>query len=173
MSTRRTGSRASRGLRDHVSRRDTAVEGFEPVLTPANAELRDLSVGRLRIDRRGTKRYRGRTGRSETLLHILVGSCTIEASGPWGRRTFKNLGERVDVFSGLPTSVVLGPKTEYLVTPTTRTVDIASQHCPVAFTRWSSPCRDSARLYASNCRSVSASSRQSISICRSEDSKRP
>ena len=106
-------------------------QGYQPVLTPDNAPLSELSVGRIRLDRKGVSRYSSETGDREVLLHILVGQCTVEAKGRWGRQTFKGLGERPDVFSGLPTSVLLGPKTSYVVTPLTRTVDIAVASLPV------------------------------------------
>ena len=115
---------------DHVDRGDVR-QGYQPTLTPANAPLRELSVGRIRLDRKGVAKYAGETGVNEVLLHILVGQCTIQTSGRWGRQTFKQLGERVDVFSGLPTSLVLGPRTTYTITPVTRTVDIAVASLPV------------------------------------------
>ena len=115
---------------DHIGREEVH-QGYQPILTPANAPLRELAVGRIRLDRKGTARYSGDTGNREVLLHILVGQCTIEASGRWGTRTFKQLGERVDVFSGLPTSLVLGPRTKYIVTPISRTIDIAVASLPV------------------------------------------
>ena len=49
-------------------------------MTPANAPLAELSVGRIRLDRKGVARHGGDTGNHEVLLHILVGQCTIEAS---------------------------------------------------------------------------------------------
>ena len=115
---------------DHVSRSDVQ-QGYQPTLTPDNAPLRELSVGRIRLDRKGVARYTGETADRELLLHILVGQCTIEAIGRWGRRVFRQLGERVDVFSGLPTSLVLGPRTRYTVTPVSRTLDIAVASVPV------------------------------------------
>ena len=133
MRTPRQGTarrRTKRAIQDHVVRGDV-LPGYQPVLTPANARLRELSVGRIRLDRKVMGRYSGETGHCETLLHILVGQCTVEASGRWGRRTYRQLGERVDVFSGLPTSVVLGPGTRYSVIPVTRTIDIAAASIPV------------------------------------------
>ncbi len=116
------------GAVDHI-RRDEVKEGYTPVLTPENAPLRELSVGRLRLDKK-IGGYKGETGGRETLLHILVGQCTIECTGTHGKRKFERLGERPDVFSGLPTSVVLGPRTKYTVTPLSRTVDIAIASVP-------------------------------------------
>jgi 5-deoxy-D-glucuronate isomerase len=123
---------------DHVDRGDVR-QGYQPTLTPANAPLRQLSVGRIRLDRKGVAKHAGETGRNEVLLHILVGQCTIQASGRWGRQTFKQLGERVDVFSGLPTSLVLGPRTTYTITPVTRTVDIAAASLPIGRAGRASP----------------------------------
>ena len=111
-------------------RRAEQIEGYTPVFTPENGLLRQLSVGRLRLDaRKGA--YIGRTKNRETVFHILVGQCTIEAHGPWGKMTFRHLGDRRDVFSGLPTAVILGPSTEYTVTPTTASLDIAVGSIPI------------------------------------------
>jgi len=113
---------------DHL-RRGAVKEGFAPILTPENAPLRDLAVGRLRLDKK-IGGYKGTTGDKEMLLHILVGQCAVECAGPRGKRKFDRLGERHDVFSGLPTSVVLGPRTRFSVTPISRTVDIAIASVP-------------------------------------------
>jgi len=129
MKQKRTKQKHSKTM-DHVDRGDVR-QGYQPTLTPANAPLRELSVGRIRLDRKGVPKYAAETGANEVLLHILVGQCTIQTSGRWGRQTFKQLGERVDVFSGLPTSLVLGPRTTYTITAVTRTVDIAVASLPV------------------------------------------
>jgi len=113
---------------DHV-RRAEVKEGYSPILTPENAPLRDLAVGRLRLDKK-IGGYKSATGNTEMLLHILVGQCAVECSGPHGKRKFERLGERPDVFSGLPTSVVLGPRTTFSVTPISRTVDVAIASVP-------------------------------------------
>lgn len=132
------GGKRQTGIADHVGRGDVR-QGYAPTLTPANAPLRELEVGRIRLDRKNVARFDGETGGREVLLHILVGQCTIQASGGWGRQTFKQLGERADVFSGLPTSLLLGPRTKYTVTPVTRTIDIAVASLPVARGRRGAP----------------------------------
>jgi 5-deoxy-glucuronate isomerase len=134
---RATARRPVRTL-DHV-RRGEVRQGYQPTLTPENAPLGELSVGRIRLDRKGVARHTADTGNREVLLHILVGQCTIEATGRWGRQTFKQLGERADVFSGLPTSLVLGPSTKYTIVPATRTIDVAVASLPVARPRRAAP----------------------------------
>jgi 5-deoxy-glucuronate isomerase len=119
-------------------RRGEARTGYTPVLTPQNAPLASLAVGRLRLESKNPP-HEGETRDLEVLLHILVGECTLEAQGPWGTRTMNNLGERSDVFSGLPTTVVLGPDTTYAITPTSRTLDIAVASVPVAQDRLKNP----------------------------------
>jgi 5-deoxy-D-glucuronate isomerase len=130
----------SHGLAERVTYRVRmeGVEGFTSVLTPQNALLNELSVGRLRLDaRRGA--YVANTTNRETILHILVGQCTLEARGSWGQVTFRDLGERRDVFSGLPTSVVLSPFTEYTVIPTTPSFDAAIGSLPIGGNQERSP----------------------------------
>ncbi len=113
-----------------IFRRGAEALGYEPVLTPESSSLRELSVGRLRLDA-DVEGYEGQTGARETLLQVLVGECSVEAQGPWGHSVVRNAGERRDVFSGLPTTIVLGPGTHYSVVPTARTVDIAVASAPV------------------------------------------
>lgn len=113
-----------------IFRRDVESLGHVPVLTPEDSPLRELAVSRLRLDA-GIGGYEGETGSNEVLLHVLVGECSVEAEGPWGHAAVQNAGERRDVFSGLPTTVVLQPGTRYSVVPTARTVDIAVAEAPV------------------------------------------
>jgi 5-deoxy-glucuronate isomerase len=122
---------ASRREALDVVRRGDALEGHAEVLSAGNGRLKDLAVGRLRLDARHNE-YVAATGDRETILHILVGTCDIEVRTASGRRTLRNLGEREDVFSGLPTSLLLGPGTRYKVTTKTRTLDIAVASLPLA-----------------------------------------
>jgi 5-deoxy-D-glucuronate isomerase len=111
-------------------RRHDAVEGHANVLSAQNARLKDLAVGRLRLDVKSSA-YVSDTADRETILHILVGTCDVEVKTEGQSRVFKDLGEREDVFSGLPTSLVLGPATHYKVTPKSRTLDIAVASLPL------------------------------------------
>jgi len=124
-------------LVNHLRRGEAAI-GYCPVLTPENAPLKNLSVGRLRLDSKSGGNE-AETGETETLLHILVGRCNVEVEGQWGRRIFHDVGERADIFSGLPSSVVIGPHTTYSVEPITRTVDIAVASVPLLDGKVDSP----------------------------------
>lgn len=108
--------------KSYIFRFNKAVEGYTELASNKNAPLNRLSVGRLRLLKKNRK-YKSNTKSKETLLTILVGSAIIETSNKLGRKTF-TLGKRDDVFSGLPESLLLGPKTKYLVSSTSRTVDI-------------------------------------------------
>jgi 5-deoxy-glucuronate isomerase len=119
-----------RGTKIGISRRGEERLGYSPVLTPENAPLRELAVGRVRLDG-AVGGYEAETGDRETVLHVLVGECTIEAEGDWGHTVVQKAGERRDVFSGLPTTVVLQPGTAYSISPTARTVDVAVASAPV------------------------------------------
>ncbi|HEX3693125.1 MAG TPA: 5-deoxy-glucuronate isomerase [Solirubrobacteraceae bacterium] len=117
-------------LRKDVFRRGLEALGYDPLLTPENSSLQELSVGRLRLEA-DAEPYKGTTGACETLLQVLVGQCSVEAQGPWGQCVIRDAGERRDVFSGAPTTVVLQPGTSYSVVPTARTVDVAVASAPV------------------------------------------
>lgn len=113
--------------------RDRSVPpGLTTVLDGTNAPLSDLRVERLRL-LDGTAEHAGATGDRETVLHVLVGSCDIDIEWGDGRtRTFQRLGERRDVFSGLPTTVVLGPDMRWTVRPARGALDIAVASVPSA-----------------------------------------
>lgn len=103
--------------------RPEASTGMSAVLTPDTAPLSRLAVSRLRMDA-ALPRVEGTTEDREVALHILIGSCRVEAKGPWGSMIFENLGERRDVFSGLPTTLVLAPDTRYVVEVVGSTADL-------------------------------------------------
>jgi 5-deoxy-glucuronate isomerase len=105
-------------------------EGLSLVMDSSNAPLKDLAVHRLRM-LKTDKPYAGKTGNRETLLHVLIGQCDIDIRGPFGQQKVTKLGERPDVFSGLPSSVVLGADCEYRVKPLTRSLDIAVAAVPL------------------------------------------
>jgi 5-deoxy-glucuronate isomerase len=113
-----------------IFRRGPETLGYEPVLTPDNGPLRELEVGRIRLEAEHGG-YTGATGDREALLHVLVGECTIEVDGDWGHSSHERLGERRDVFSGLPTSVLVRPGCTYTITATSRTADLALASLPV------------------------------------------
>lgn len=117
------GRQRRRARIDHA-RRGAAAVGYTPVLTPDEAALTSLAVGRLRLERTSGA-YAGETGADETLLHVLVGTCTVSAETPAGWRTFEALGDRSDVFAGPSTSVLLPPGTRYTVAAQTPTADLA------------------------------------------------
>jgi 5-deoxy-glucuronate isomerase len=121
-----------------VFRRTDESLGYTPVLTPENSTLQELSVGRIRLES-SVGGYEAETGDRETLLHVLVGECSVEVEGDWGRTSIQNAGERRDVFSGSPTTIVLQPGTRYSVTPTAQTVDIAVASAPVSDAASSAP----------------------------------
>jgi 5-deoxy-glucuronate isomerase len=112
-------------------RRDRAVPaGRTTVLDSSNAPLSDLCVERLRLAD-GSPEFSATTENRETVLHILVGRCDIEVSWSSGKtRVFQNLGERRDVFSGLPTTLVLGPSMSWTVRPARGALDIAIASVP-------------------------------------------
>jgi len=125
--TSREGPRAVDGA--SIFRRGFESLGWSPVLTPDNAPLSELAVGRIRLDET-CEPYAAATGAAETLLHILVGTCSIQVDGPFGTRIFERCGERRDVFSGLPTSLYVRPECTYTITPSTQTVDLAIASLP-------------------------------------------
>lgn len=124
--------------RDGIFRREAERLGYAAVLTPVNAPLRELAVGRIRLEA-AIGGYEGTTGERETLFHVLVGECTLEARGAWGETTVRNAGERRDVFSGLPTTIVLQPDTDYQITSTSPTVDVAVASAPLVGTAGGPP----------------------------------
>jgi 5-deoxy-D-glucuronate isomerase len=97
---------------------------MSPVFDGSNGPLRDLSVYRLRLGD-DVESWDGRTGDTETVLHVLVGSCTVRCVTESGELEFFDVGEREDVFSAAPTTVILPPGTSYSVVKSGRSVDLA------------------------------------------------
>jgi 5-deoxy-glucuronate isomerase len=109
-----------------------ASEGLTLVFDGSNSPLKDLSVSRLRLSE-SSPTWSAETGEAEVALHVLVGRCSIRVTPPDGVVSeYKELGERRDVFSGLPTTVVVGPGSTYEVLDVVRSVDIAVGSAPAA-----------------------------------------
>lgn len=113
-------------------------EGLSLVMDATNAPLKDLAVHRLRIQNT-SKVFSDVTKDRETLLHVLIGQCEIEIRGAFGHRKVTGLGERPDVFSGLPSSVLLGTDNEYKIKPLSRSLDIAIANVPIEGTGVGAP----------------------------------
>jgi 5-deoxy-glucuronate isomerase len=112
--------------------RAEAHEGLTLVFDSSNSPLNDLSVSRLRLSE-GADTWTASTGDLEVALHVLVGRCSVRVTPADGIPIeFKELGERRDVFSGLPTTVVIGPGSTYEVFGVVRSVDIALGSAPAA-----------------------------------------
>ncbi len=82
------------------------------------------------------------TTNSETLIHILTGKCSLLVKDKYGERLYGNLGQRQDVFKGLPTSIFIGPNSEFkLITETFCDILVAKYmrepdaHCPTVVMR--------------------------------------
>lgn len=100
-------------------------EGYSLVLSDENTQLKDLKLGRLRLPHKGSS-YAGSTSKSqESLIHVLIGECDIHVKFNGTEKTFKKVGQRNNIFGGLPHAVLAGPETEYRITATSASVDIA------------------------------------------------
>src|SRR3990167_625390 len=55
------------------------------------------------------------TGNNETAIHILTGRCSVAVGDKFGERTYRNLGGRTNPFAQLPTTVFIGPNSEFKV----------------------------------------------------------
>lgn len=98
-------------------------EGLSLVFDASNSPLQDLSVSRLRLNAGGS--WKGESGSCEMAFHVLVGRCSITITESGGRQhCYEGLGERRDVFSGLPTTVIIPPGSAYEVAGVERSVDI-------------------------------------------------
>lgn len=97
--------------------------GYETIVSKNNTYLKDLEVSRLRLDKPGSS-YKGRTGSSEVLIEILIGKCDVIVKYDEEIQKFKELGNRKNVFEKEPTSLLVGPNSEYEVICTSTSVDI-------------------------------------------------
>lgn len=104
--------------------------GFKAIFDKKNAPLSDLQVGRLRLTSKDMP-YLANSYNKEVVLYVLVGQCEIETKGLWGKKVFKKVGERTDVFGGLPEAILISPQTAYQVKAISRTVDLIVAGVPV------------------------------------------
>lgn len=100
-------------------------EGYSLLFSGSNTHLKDLKLGRLRLPHKGYT-YTDSTSKSEELLiHILVGECDIHVKHGKTEKTFKKVGQRNNIFAGLPHAVLIGPDTEYKITSASSSCDIS------------------------------------------------
>lgn len=87
--------------------------GYHRVLEHGDAEMKLTQFGLLHLA--AGQSFRGDTGDMEAALVILSGKCSVHGQG----FRFADIGERVNVFSGLPYTVYLPCQTKYEITAVT------------------------------------------------------
>ncbi len=92
-------------------------------VTPEGAGWRHLHFS-ARLMREGTE-WTQHTGEYEYALVLLGGTCTIKSSAG----TWKHIGKRRNVFSGMPWAVYLPGNTEFTVIAESEELDIAAGWC--------------------------------------------
>jgi len=110
--------------------REEPKEGFTLITSYRNCPLKELESGRLRLLAK-SKPYESETGDREFVFYLLTGQCLIETKGRYGNKKYQSIGERNNVFAGLPTAVILPPHTKFSVTCTSRAVDIFTASIPL------------------------------------------
>ena len=97
--------------------------GYEVLVSKDNSYLKDLEVARLRLDRNGSS-YKGQTHFEELLIEILIGKCNVVVKYDGTVQNFKDIGNRKNVFEKEPTSVLIGPNSEFEIVSTSNSVDV-------------------------------------------------
>ena len=82
-----------------------------------NFEVRRLSKDQI---------WKGETGENEAAFVLLGGQCSVETD----KMSWELIGQRKNVFDGMPTAVYLPRHTEYLITGLTEKVEIAEGWVP-------------------------------------------
>lgn len=102
-----------------TSKRDEYVR-----VTPESAGWDLLHFAARRLERGAT--WSHTTEASELALVVLGGVCSVRSS----RGAWESVGDRRDVFDGMPHALYLPPYTEFTVEPVTERLDIAYGWCP-------------------------------------------
>ena len=102
-----------------------ADKGFNRILNIGQAEMELTGFGLLKLS--PGEKFSTTTGALEVALVILGGRCAVRGAG----FDFPEVGERADVFSGLPYTVYLPAETQYEIVATTE-VEIAVSESPTA-----------------------------------------
>ena len=97
--------------------------GYNRILNPGAAEMKLTGFGLLNL--KSGQKHAGSTGQNEVALVVLGGRCAVRGQG----FDFGSVGERKDVFSGLPHTVYLPAGTNYEVEALTD-VEVAVAESP-------------------------------------------
>lgn len=100
-----------------------AEKGFNRILNIGDAETKLTGFGLLKLDAK--EKYKASTGSLEVALVVLGGQCAVRGQG----FDFPNVGERKDVFSGLPYTVFIPAGVDYEVEAVTD-VEVAVSESP-------------------------------------------
>jgi len=101
-------------MRPRLYRSVELKNGYAPIVTPKNSELKYIEFGRLLLSKKSNE-YEDRTRNCEAVLTIFGGTCSIEIECPSQKVSCKMIGHRADVFSGKPTMVYLPRRSKYRV----------------------------------------------------------
>jgi len=88
-------------------------EGFTKISSIGDGDLKLIEFGIINLKKSG--KYSADSGKSEVVLLILGGKCSVSGNG----FEFKNIGSRKDVFSGKPYTVYIPCGKNYVVTAET------------------------------------------------------
>lgn len=99
----------------------TPVEGYTSIITRGELALKHLEFGLLRLS---DGDWSGQTGECEYALDIYSGTVSLEITSPGGE-SFRRIGERSEVFGGLPSMIYLPPGTDYRINVESGPVEVA------------------------------------------------
>ncbi|MCC6445826.1 MAG: 5-deoxy-glucuronate isomerase [Armatimonadetes bacterium] len=97
-------------------------EGYNLIVSPENAPLKYLEVGRLLLAGPG-KRFLGETGGRELVLELFAGTCSISVTARIAA-VYEHIGGRPDAFTGKPTAVYVPRDSRFEITSESTRLDI-------------------------------------------------
>jgi len=104
-------------------------EGYTPIVTPENSELKYLEFGRILLTAKGHQ-FKAETENREAVLTIFGGTCSVKIETPSKKISYGMIGNRSDVFSGKPTMVYIPRGTYYEVTAETDSLEAGVSTAP-------------------------------------------
>jgi len=116
-------------VRPRLYRSVELKNGYAPIVTPKNSELKYIKFGRLLLSKKCNE-YEDETRNCEAVLTIFGGTCSVEIECPSQKVSYKMIGYRADVFSGKPTMVYLARMSKYRVVAESSMLEMGISKAP-------------------------------------------
>jgi len=116
-------------MRPRLYRSVELKNGYAPIVTSKNSELKYIEFGRLLLSKKCNE-YEDETRNCEAVLTIFGGTCSVEIECPSQNVSYKKIGHRADVFSGKPAMIYLPRRSKYRVVAESSMLEMGISKAP-------------------------------------------